>query len=163
MLSGFSCFWDFFLILVLTVFLESLLMCSQASWAFLSSFRPESSITEAACVSLSVLNVCLSNCWWIRFYEVVNFTTAYETKQRYTHTPLQGSRWCTLSCAQMILRFFQSTFALEGLKSLPKLPDTFWAPEQTQLLEWYNKNHTGVCIIFFVYLHKRAMFDLVEY
>lgn len=51
----------FFLILGLTVFLESFLKCSQASWAFLSSFRPESSITEAACVSLSVLEVCLSN------------------------------------------------------------------------------------------------------
>lgn len=119
-------FLRFFLILVLTVFLESLLECSQASWAFLSSFRPEPSITEAACISLSVLKVCLSNFQRIRFYEVVDFTLHTKpSKDTHTHTPLQGSRCCTLSCAQMIPRFFQSTFALEGLKSLPKLPDTF--------------------------------------
>lgn len=52
---------ELFLCLVLTVLLEILLNCSQASWAFFSSFRPESSITEASCVSLSARKVCVSN------------------------------------------------------------------------------------------------------
>lgn len=49
-----------FLFLVLTACLESLLICNQASWVFLSRVRPESSNTEAKCVSLNARNVCLS-------------------------------------------------------------------------------------------------------
>lgn len=48
------------------------------------------------------------------------------------HTPLQGSRWCKLSCAQMIPRFLSSIFASEDLKSLPKLLNISWAPEKPQ-------------------------------